>query len=175
MGAGKSAALLLVAHNYDCIGRTSKTYTSALDDRFGVSVVASRMGISRPAEVFTTETVFDIASLEQGIACVLVDEAQFLTSVQVSQLHRIAALHGVPVICFGLRTDFRGNGFEGSAALGVIADQIEELKSVCKCGKKASFNIRLDSSGQRVRDGEQIQIGGDATYQQACAACFYRG
>ncbi len=175
MGAGKSAALLLVAHNYDCIGRASKTFTSALDDRFGVSVVASRMGISRPAEVFTKDTVFDINALEPGLACVLVDEAQFLTTEQVRQLHRIAAVHGVPVICFGIRTDFLGNAFEGAAALGVIADQIEELKSVCKCGKKASFNIRLDGEGRRVRDGEQIQIGGDSTYQQACAGCFYKG
>jgi thymidine kinase len=173
MGAGKSAALLLVAHNYDCIGQQSKTYTSALDDRFGESVVASRMGISRVAHAFNRDTVFDLDTVGEGIRCVLVDEAQFLTTTQVVQLHRLAALHGVPVICFGLRTDFRGVAFEGSAALGVIADQIEELKSVCTCGKKASFNVRFDADGNRVKDGAQIQIGGNATYQQACAACFY--
>lgn len=173
MGAGKSAALLLVAHNYDRIGQKSKTFTSALDNRFGDSLVASRMGISRNAEVFNSNTIFDISTIGEGIRCVLVDEAQFLTTPQVVQLHRLAAVHGVPVICFGLRTDFLGVAFEGSAALGVLADQIEELKSVCACGKKASFNVRFDAEGNRVRDGAQIQIGGEDTYQQACPVCFY--
>lgn len=173
MGAGKSMALLSVAHNYERINLTTKIYTAALDNRFGTAIVASRMGISRPAETFTADTVFDIQSVGSKVACVLVDESQFLSSAQVRQLHQIAAVHGVPVICYGLRTDFKGEAFAGSAALGVLADQIEELKSICDCGRKASFNMRIGSNGQRQRDGAQIEIGGDASYRQRCAVCFY--
>lgn len=173
MGAGKSIALLSVAHNYARIGRKVELFTAQLDDRFGAGKVASRLGISMDARAFTPATVFTREMMADDAACVLVDEAQFLTAVQVEQLHRLAALGGLPVICYGLRSDFMGRAFEGAAALGILADQIEELKTVCACGRKATFNMRLDGAGQRVREGAQVQIGGDETYRQTCPVCFY--
>lgn len=175
MAAGKTLALLGVAHNYERLGRQVEIWTARLDDRFGEGQVGTRLGLQRPARSFTRDTVFSAAELPPGCACLLFDEAQFLTAAQVRQLHQIAVLHGVPVICYGLRTDFLGNGFEGAAQLGLLADQMEELKTVCVCGRKASFNIRLDGDGQRVWEGEQVQIGGDASYQAACPHQFYTG
>ncbi len=172
MSAGKSVNLLSVAHNYEEGGAKVAIFTSHLDDRFGVGRVASRLGISREAQVFTKNTLFT-ADMFCGISCVLVDESQFLTSAQVKQLHAVAAVDGIPVICYGIRSDFQGNGFEGSMTLGVLADNIEELRQVCSCGKKASFNMRLDESGGRVREGSQIQIGGNDRYRQTCPKCFY--
>jgi thymidine kinase len=171
MASGKSLALLGVAHNYERTGQKAHIYTTAMDNRFGEGVVASRIGISRPAELFTKDTVFSVESLPEGTVCVLVDESQFCTKEQIKQLHKIAALGNIPVIAFGLRSDYRGDGFEGSMALGIYADEITELKSVCDCGKKASFNMRVDSDGNRVREGEQVVIG-DACYVQKCPVCF---
>ncbi|MBB5203145.1 thymidine kinase [Inhella inkyongensis] len=173
MAAGKTLALLGVAHNYERLGRAVLIYTAQLDDRYGEGVVGTRLGLQRPARTFTPQTRFEAADIPEGTACVLFDEAQFLTTPQVRELHRIAVLHGVPVICYGLRTDFQGNGFEGAAALGLLADQIEELKTVCGCGRKASFNVRMDAEGRRVREGEQVSIGGDAQYHAACPYSFY--
>jgi thymidine kinase len=173
MGAGKSIALISVAHNYERIGQKAAIFTAAIDNRFGTGKVTSRIGVSRDALTFHDNTEFTFDLVGHDVACCLVDEAQFLTIEQVKQLHKIAAINDVPVICFGIRTDFMGNGFEGALALGVMADRIEELKTVCGCGKKATFNIRLDESGKRVRNGEQVQIGGDDTYRQACPVCFY--
>ncbi len=172
MGSGKSLALLAVAENYKRIGQKVKVYTTAMDYRFGEGVVASRAGMSIPAELFNNETVFSIDAVGHDVAAVLVDECQFLTRDQVVALGRIAALHGKPVIAFGLRSDFRGEAFTGSAALAILADKVEELTTICPCGRRANFNIRLDAEGKRVRDGEQIQIG-DAQYRAACSTCFY--
>jgi thymidine kinase len=174
MGAGKSVALLSVAHNYDRIGQSTVVFTAAVDDRFGVGKVASRLGISRDAKTFNKDTTFGLALTGNNVACVLVDESQFLTREQVMQLHKIAAINDVPVICFGLRTDFLGLGFEGAYALGVLADEITELKTVCRCGKRASFNMRINAQGDRVHEGNQIEIGGDDAYRQTCPACFYQ-
>lgn len=173
MGAGKSLAIISVAHNYSRIGQKTKVFTTALDDRFGKGVVASRIGVSIPAEIFTPDTVFT-PELVGDVSCVLVDESHFLNKRQIIELHKIAAIHKIPVICYGLRTDYMGNAFEGSAALGATADSLEELKSVCQCGRRANFNIRIDSHGKRIRSGEQIHIGGDDSYQQACSTCFYQ-
>lgn len=173
MAAGKTLALMGVAHNYERLGRSVLIYTARLDDRFGEGMVGTRLGLQRPARTFAPDTVFDARDIPTDTACVLFDEAQFLTTAQVKELHRIAVLHGVPVICYGLRTDFQGNGFEGAAALGLMADQIEELKTVCVCGRKASFNVRVDAEGRRVREGEQVSIGGDAQYHAACPHSFY--
>lgn len=173
MGAGKSLALLSVAHNYETLGQKVAIFTSGLDYRDGKGVVSSRIGVRRAAQTFDEATVFG-ADAFNGVSCVLVDEAQFCTYSQIQQLHRIAALHSIPVICYGLRTDFRGQPFEGSTALAVLADELEELKTVCACGRKASFNVRVNESGERVTDGPQVQIGGDATYRAVCPACFYR-
>ena len=137
--------------------------------------MGTRLGLQRPARTFSTETVFSSGDVPASTACVLFDEAQFLTEAQVRQLHQIAVLHGVPVICYGLRSDFQGNAFPGAAALATLADQIEELKTVCACGRKASFNIRVDGEGRRIREGEQVSIGGDAQYIAACPHQFYTG
>jgi thymidine kinase len=172
MNAGKSTAMLQVAHNYEEQGQAVRLFTAAIDDRFGVGKITSRLGLQRDVETYDAETNF----LDVGkVACVLVDEAQFLSVPQVQQLHQLAQVKGVPVICYGLRTDFRGEPFPGSIYLLALADTIEELKNICTCGKKATMNIRVDEHGQRIREGAQIAIGGNERYRQACGRCFYSG
>lgn len=174
MNAGKSTALLQVAHNYEERGMKVALYTAALDDRSGPGIVASRLGLSRRAFTFGTDTVFRRAPLGPGLACLLIDEAQFLTPEQVRQLHRMAHLERLPVMCWGLRSDFRGEPFPGSVALLTLADDLEEMKTICGCGRKATMNIRLDGSGRRVREGAQVEIGGNERYRSVCPACLYR-
>jgi thymidine kinase len=171
MNAGKSTALLQVAHNYEEQGQKVRLFTAAIDSRYGVGKVTSRLGPQREVEMFDTDTDF-LADVPQ-LACVLVDEAQFLTTSQVQQLHQLAQVRGVPVICYGLRSDFRGEPFPGSAYLLALADDIEELKNICSCGKKATMNVRVDEHGQRIREGGQVSIGGNERYRQACGRCFY--
>jgi len=174
MNAGKSTALLQAAHNYEERGMTVRLFTAALDVRAGKGVIASRLGIARDAETFGPDTEFVRTHLGPGIACLLIDEAQFLTPEQVRQLHRLAHVDGVPVICYGLRSDFRAEAFPGAAALLTLADDIEEMKSVCACGRKATLNLRIDERGQRIREGEQVVIGGNDRYRAICPACFYK-
>ncbi len=174
MNAGKSTSLLQVAHNYEERGREAVIYTSALDDRAGDGIVASRLGVKRGARTFSTETSF-AGCFASRPGCVLVDEAQFLTPVQVRELHRLAHEHHVPVICYGLRTDFRGVGFPGALELLAIADALEELKTVCRCGRKASMVIRHNAQGERLFEGEQVQVGGNETYESVCPWRFYSG
>ncbi len=171
MNAGKSTAMLQVAHNYEEQGQKVQLYTAVIDDRHGIGRVTSRLGPQRQVDTFDPMTNFlDSAPF---VACVLIDEAQFLTTFQVQQLHQLAQVKGVPVICYGLRTDFRGEPFPGSTYLLALADDIEELKNICTCGKKATMNIRVDDKGRRVREGEQVSIGGNDHYRQACGRCFY--
>jgi len=172
MNAGKSTAMLQVAHNYEEQGQAVRLFTAAIDNRYGVGKVTSRLGPQRAVELFHADTNF-LAGIEQKVACVLIDEAQFLSTAQVQQLHQLAQAKGVPVICYGLRTDFRGDPFPGSAYLLALADDIEEIKNICTCGKKATMNIRVDEQGNRIREGEQISIGGNESYRQACGRCFY--
>ena len=173
MNAGKSTSLLQVAHNYEEQGQKVQLYTAAIDDRSGGGQITSRLGPQRQTDVFDKDTNFlDKAPV---VSCVLVDEAQFLTKEQVVQLHQLAQVRGVPVICYGLRSDFRGDPFPGSAHLLALADDIEEIKNICTCGKKATMNIRVDPEGRRIREGEQVSIGGNESYRQACARCFYLG
>jgi thymidine kinase len=174
MNAGKSTALLQVAHNYEERGMKAALYTAALDSRAGPGVIASRLGISRRALTFGLDTVFRRAPLGPSVACLLIDEAQFLTVEQVRQLHRMAHLDELPVICYGLRSDFRGEPFAGAAMLLTLADVLEEMRTICACGRKASMNIRLDGNGRRVRDGEQVEIGGNERYRAVCPRCLYR-
>ena len=176
MNAGKSTAMLQVAHNYEEQGQRVKLYTAAIDSRYGVGKVTSRLGPQRQVDTFDAATDFlvDVPDLPK-VACVLVDEAQFLSTVQAQQLHQLAQVRGVPVICYGLRSDFRGEPFPGSAYLLALADDIEELKNICSCGKKATMNIRVDEHGKRIKDGEQVAIGGNERYRQACGRCFYAG
>lgn len=172
MAAGKSVQLLRTALEYEADGGTVQVFTAAIDDRAGHGVVASRLGTSRPGRVYDNNTVFG-AYLLGHPSCVLVDEAQFLLERHVRELHRYAHIEHVPVICFGLRTDFRGMLFEGSAALLALADSIQEIASTCACGRKATMNTRINSDGVRERDGAQVEIGGSSRYRGVCGGCFY--
>jgi thymidine kinase len=174
MNAGKSTALLQAAHNYEERGMRVRLFTAGLDVRAGKGVISSRLGMAREAETFGPDTEFLRGHLGDNIACLLIDEAQFLTPEQVRQLHRLAHVDGVPVVCYGLRSDFRAEAFAGAAALLTLADDIEEMKSVCACGRKATFNLRIDARGQRVREGEQVFIGGNDRYRAICPACYYQ-
>jgi thymidine kinase len=173
MNAGKSTSLLQAAHNYEERGMQVRIFTAAHDDRAGSGVVASRLGLQRQTETFGPNTVFDAAGLGAGCACLLIDEAQFLTPEQVRQLHRLAHAQKVPVLCYGLRSDFRGEAFAGSAALLTLADDLEEMKTICACARKASMNLRVDDQGRRVKEGEQVVIGGNERYRAVCPSCFY--
>jgi len=173
MNAGKSTALLQVAYNYEERGMRVALFTAAHDDRVASGVIASRLGLSRTAATFGADTEFRRAHLAPDIACVLIDEAQFLLPAQVHQLHRMAHVDDLPVICYGLRSDFRGEAFPGSAALLTLADEVEEMKSICACARKATMNIRIDADGRRVKEGEQVVIGGNERYRAVCPACFY--
>ncbi len=173
MNAGKSTALLQAAHNYEERGMRVRMFTASHDDRSGLGVIGSRLGLQRQAETFGPDTVFDLAWLGPGVACVLIDEAQFLTPEQVHQLHRLAHQSPVPVICYGLRSDFRAQAFPGAAALLTLADDLEEMKTICACARKASMNLRVDAQGRRVKEGEQVMIGGNESYRAVCPTCFY--
>ena len=164
MSASKSANLLMIAHNYEDRGMTPLIFNFANDTRFGEGIVASRIGIHKPSVPFDNATdFFHVVGTRHGesaIACVLVDESQFLTKRQVEQLCDVVDRLKIPVICYGLRTDFRGDLFEGAMWLLAWADTIEEIKTVCWCNSKATFNARLDAStGAMLVDGAQEQIG----------------
>lgn len=173
MNAGKSTALLQVAYNYEERGMAVRLFTAAHDDRAGHGLIGSRLGLTRAADSFGPDTVFDRAGLDASTACVLIDEAQFLSPEQVRQLHRLAHAGQVPVICYGLRSDFRGDAFPGSAMLLTLADDLEEMKTICACARKATMNIRLGADGRRVKQGEQVVIGGNERYRAVCPSCFY--
>jgi len=173
MNAGKSTHLLQAAYNYEERGMKVRLFTAALDNRSGVGLIGSRLGLTRQVETFGPDTVFDSAWVGDGVACLLLDEAQFLTPEQVRQLHRLAHQHPVPVLCYGLRSDFRGDPFPGSIMLLALADALEEMKTICACARKASMNLRIDAEGRRVKDGEQVLIGGNDRYRAVCPSCFY--
>lgn len=173
MNAGKSTALLQVAHNYEERGHRVRLFTAMVDDRYGRGTITSRLGPQRAAELFTPETNFlALREAEPGIACVLIDEAQFLRKSQVWALHELAHLHNLPVICYGLRTDFQGELFSGSATLLALADEMDEMKTICDCGRKATMNMRVDAGNRKVTEGAQVEIGGNARYRAVCGRCF---
>ena len=173
MGAGKSLDLLKTAHNYEERKKNVFLLTSDLDNRFGKKKIASRVGISRESNTFTKETnIFNlIVSSGQKISCILIDEAQFLTKEQVWQLTDIVDYLDITVIAYGLRSDYLGEPFEGSTYLMTLADKIEELKTICEFGDKASMNMRL-LDGKPVFEGEQVQIGGNESYLPVCRKYF---
>ena len=175
MNAGKSTALLQVAHNYEEHGRKVALFTAEIDHRYGVGFVTSRLGPQRRSLTFDPGSDFaqHLRDAPGELSCILIDEAQFLTPDQVRQLHRIAHVDGVPVICYGIRSDFLGEPFPGAAYLLTLADSIEEIKTICPCGRKATFNVRIDDDGNRVTSGEQIAIEGETRYVQLCGGCFY--
>ncbi|MEO1908953.1 MAG: thymidine kinase [Paracoccus sp. (in: a-proteobacteria)] len=170
MNAGKSTMLLQASYNYRERGMQTLLLTAALDSRAGTARIASRIGIADEAQVFDETTdLFAVASdLIPGIACVFIDEAQFLTRDQVWQLARVADDLGVPVMCYGLRVDFQGELFPGSAALLALADDMREVRTICHCGKKATMVIRRDGEGRAITEGQQVQVGGNETYVSLC-------
>jgi thymidine kinase len=176
MNAGKSTTLLQADFNYRERGMETMLWTAALDDRFGEGSITSRIGLSTAAHKFNPDTniLADIESQnkERALACVLVDEAQFLTRDQVVQLADVADKCGIPVLCYGLRTDFQGELFLGSAALLGLADALIELKAVCECGRKSTMNLRVDAEGNAVKEGAQTEVGGNDRYVALCRKHF---
>lgn len=172
MNAGKSTSLLQSAHNYREQGMEVLLFTAALDDRYGQGIIKSRIGLSEEAFVFDEQTdFFDLISEQAAankLSCVLLDEAQFLTSTQVDQLAQVVDDISLPVLCYGIRTDFQGELFSGSARLLAIADKLFELKTVCSCGRKATMTIRLDDNGRAISAGDQVEIGGNERYESKC-------
>ena len=170
MNAGKSTLLLQAAHNYEERGMAVHLLTARLDTRAGRGRIASRIGMGRPAETYAPgdDLFARIEALAPRPACAFVDEAQFLTPGQVWQLARVADDLGVPVMAYGLRVDFRGELFPGSAALLALADDLREVRTICHCGRKATMVIRKDASGGTIRDGDQVQVGGNETYVSLC-------
>jgi thymidine kinase len=180
MGAGKSLDLLKVAYNYKERKQNVLILSSSFDNRFGEGVVASRIGVQEPAKMVTTESsIVGIVKLHQRtnkvkINCLLVDECQFLTKEQVEELTTVVDDMNIPVICYGLRIDYRGEPFEGSCWLMAYADTIEEIKTICHCGKKATMNMRI-VDGVAVYEGEQIVIGGNESYVSVCRKHYWKG
>tara|TARA_B100000683_G_C12387548_1_gene514059 strand:+ start:334 stop:924 length:591 start_codon:yes stop_codon:yes gene_type:complete len=172
MNAGKSTILLQASHNYRERGMHTLLLTAALDDRAGAGQIGSRIGLQ--AEALTFDETTDIDQLitaehdRASLACVLVDEAQFLSADQVWQLAAVVDRLNIPVMCYGLRTDFRGQLFPGSAVLLAIADNLREIRTICHCGRKATMVVRQTETGQTVTDGAQIEIGGNDKYVSLC-------
>lgn len=176
MNAGKSTALLQSSHNYRERGMRTLVYTARLDVRGG-GKVHSRIGLEGDACWFgpDTDLYAEVASehVAARISCVLVDEAQFLEPGHVRQLAAVVDQLGIPVLCYGLRTDFRGELFAGSARLLAIADELTELKTICHCGRKATMVVRVGADGAAERDGAQIEIGGNERYVPLCRRHFH--
>ena len=176
MNAGKTTVLLQSAHNYRERGMTPLLFTPKLDNRYGEGWIKSRIGLQAKATIFTAEDdLFEItrAQLEDhNVHCVLVDEAQFLSRDQVYQLSEIVDRLNIPVLCFGLRTDFQGELFEGSKYLLAWADQLNEIKTICHTGKKANMVVRVDEKGYALKEGAQVEIGGNERYVSVSRAEF---
>ncbi|TVL62807.1 thymidine kinase [Shewanella algae] len=172
MNAGKSTSLLQSSYNYRERGMHTLVMTPAIDDRFGVGKVASRIGIECDARIFAhDDNLLEMIRAEherQHLNCVLFDESQFLSKEQVKQLTYVVDILDIPVLCYGLRTDFQGELFVGSQYLLAWADKLVELKTICHCGRKANMVIRRDGAGNPVREGEQVAIGGNESYESVC-------
>ena len=172
MNAGKSTVLLQASHNYREHGMDTYLLTARVDDRAGPARIASRIGIGQEADTFAPHD--DVYAMTQtrlalgDVACIFVDEAQFLTKDQVWQLARVVDDLDKPVLCYGLRVDFLGELFPGSAALLAIADEMREVRTICRCGRKATMVIRQDAKGNVITQGAQVQIGGNETYVSLC-------
>lgn len=176
MNAGKSTSLLQSAYNYKERGLNSVIYTAAIDDRDEVGKVSSRIGLSQPAKTYQSDTnlfnELETANALEKIDCLLIDESQFLTKEQVRQLADIVDKLKIPVLCYGIRTDFRGELFEGSQYLLAWADKLFELKTICYCGKKANMVVRYNETMDVAREGQQIEIGGNDRYMSLCRKHF---
>ena len=178
MNAGKSTALLQSSYNYRERGMNTLILAPDFDERYGVGRVTSRIGLEAPATTFSTaDNLFDMVSAccaEDPMHCVLIDEAQFLTRQQVFQLGEVTDELDIPVLAYGIRTDFQGEPFEGSKYLLAWADNLKELKAICHCGRKATMVLRLDEDGNAVTEGSQIEIGGNDRYVSMCRRHFRR-
>lgn len=177
MNSGKTTALIQSNYNYHERGMKTLVIKPSIDDRDGVNIIKSRIGIETDAIVFSPDS--DLYQLirdyhvEESLGCVFVDESQFMTKEQVDQLaFKVVDGLNIPVLCYGLRTDFQGEVFPGSARLLAIADKLVELKGICWCGRKATCVLRLDSNGKVIRDGEQVVIGGNNLYTSVCRKHF---
>ncbi|MDO9526053.1 MAG: thymidine kinase [Gemmobacter sp.] len=172
MNAGKSTLLLQAAHNYRERGMVPYLMTAQLDTRAGQGRIASRIGIGEPADTFATDDDMFARMADRMTSgpcdCVFLDEAQFLTPAQVWQLARAVDDLGVPIMCYGLRVDFRGELFPGSATLLALADEMREVRTICHCGKKATMVVRLGPDGLALREGAQVLVGGNETYLSLC-------
>lgn len=172
MNAGKSTILLQASHNYREHGMNTYLLTARIDGRAGAGRIASRIGIGSEADTFGNKdnlSVMVADRLKTGpLACIFVDEAQFLTPNQVWQLARVVDDLNLPVLCYGLRVDFRGELFPGSATLLALADEMREVRTICRCGRKATMVIRQDDQGRAITKGDQVQIGGNETYVSLC-------
>ncbi|MDN3609580.1 thymidine kinase [Vibrio ostreicida] len=172
MNAGKSTTLLQSSFNYQERGMTPVIFTAALDDRYGLGKVSSRIGLQSDAYLFRADTdLFEEITALNDVEkrhCILVDECQFLTKQQVYQLTEVVDKLNIPVLCYGLRTDFVGELFEGSQYLLSWADKLVELKTICHCGRKANMVIRTDENGQALAQGDQVAIGGNERYVSVC-------
>jgi thymidine kinase len=176
MNAGKSTHLLQSAYNYSERGLTPLLFTAQIDDRFEQGKVSSRIGLNAEASLFSKDTNLltevDKQNTIKKVDCVLIDEAQFLSKDQVKQLTDIVDNLHIPVLAYGIRTDFLGETFSGSAALLAWADKLIELKTICHCGKKANFVIRTDENGRAATGGDQVEVGGNERYEPLCRRHF---
>lgn len=177
MNAGKSTVLLQSAYNYQERGMETLLFTPSIDTRYGTGKIASRIGLNQNAISFDTSfNLFNYAKeckeKNPKLACVFVDEAQFLNKQQVIQLVDIVDKLNLPVLAYGLRSDFRGEAFEGSLYLLIYADNLVEIKTICHCGKKATMNARVDANGHKIKSGDQVQIGGNESYISMCRKHF---
>ena len=177
MNAGKSTTLLQADYNYRERGMETMLWTARLDDRAGEGTIGSRIALSAPAHSYDESVDLFTAITDElkkrPLDCILVDEAQFLTQRHVLQLCEVADRLGIPVLCYGLRTDFQAKLFPGSAALLALADSLIELKAVCECGRKATMNLRVDAEGHAIAAGAQTEIGGNDRYVALCRKHFF--
>lgn len=175
MNAGKTTHLLQSSHNYRERGMKTLILSSSIDNRFGQGIVKSRIGIESPSIVFNqSENIYDLVAAQDPVDCVLVDEVQFLSKPQVYQLTEIVDKMNIPVLAYGLRTDFQGELFEGSQYLLAWADELRELKTICHTGRKATMVVRIDDTGKAIKSGAQIQVGGNERYVSVSRAEYKR-
>jgi thymidine kinase len=177
MNAGKSTTLLQASYNYQERGMQTILFAPKIDQRFGSTIIYSRIGLKQEAQPFDDnfnfyEFVEERKNVMTNLRCILVDEAHFLKKKQVLELSDIATEFGIAVLCYGLRSDFLGEPFEGSKYLLAWAEELSEIKTICQCGRKGIMNMRIDSNGNPVTQGEQVQIGGNESYVSVCMKCY---
>ena len=175
MGSSKTAQALITRYNYNEKGLSVWLIKPSADTRDGAVILRSRVGLEAPAEVIAPETrILDRFAFQTHVDAIIVDECQFMTGAQIDELRYIVDVHNIPVLCFGLRTDFLSTLFEGSRRLFEVADTISEIKAICDCGAKATTNARIDPEGYIVTEGDQLLLGGNDRYLAMCHKCWIR-